>query len=475
MKKSNLFFIGVVLAFLNFQLLTKNCIAQYTKLYDFAPGSSGYSPGGTLISVGTYLYGMTSSGGTNSMGVLFKIKQDGTGYSKLLDFSGVSNGSYPWGSLISDGTFLYGMTYGGGTNGYYGNGYGIGYGTIFKIKPDGTGYSKLHDFAGVSDGSKPSGHFISDGIFLYGMTEEGGIGGFGTMFKIKLDGTGYSKLRDFETVGSNGSSLISDGNFLYGMSGGGTNGGGLIFKIKPDGTGYSVLFDFNGTNGSAPCSSLISDGIYLYGMTQTGGTLSKGVIFKIKPDGTGYSKLLDFGSIINGGINPWSSLTSDGTFLYGMTYGGGTNDYGTMFKIKPDGTGYSKLLDFAGASNGKTPRGSLIYEGSVLYGVTYNGGTNNYGAMFKYAIATSIEESNIGTSFNVYPNPTNRVSTIVLNSNENKNMNIELFDLLGNNMQHFNKQIVTGENNIEIDLSELNSGIYFLRVDNSVQKIQIIK
>ena len=47
----------------------------------------------------------------------------------------------------------------------------------------------------------------------------------------------------------------------------------------------------------------ISDGTYLYGMTVYGGAYNDGVVFKIKPDGTGYVKLLDFDSTTNG-ANP---------------------------------------------------------------------------------------------------------------------------------------------------------------------------
>jgi hypothetical protein len=43
-----------------------------------------------------------------------------------------------------------------------------------------------------------------------------------------------------------------------------------------------------------------------------------------------------------------------------MTVTGGISDSGTVFKIKPDGTGYVKLLDFAGSLNGKWPEGSLF-------------------------------------------------------------------------------------------------------------------
>ena len=117
--------------------------AQYTKLYDFAIPPDGMSPTGALISDGTYLYGMTPHGGTSSScvyncGTIFKIKPDGTTYTKLYDFMGGLDGFYPFGSLVSDGSYLYGMTYYGGPNWF---------GTIFKIMPDGNNYSKLYDFA----------------------------------------------------------------------------------------------------------------------------------------------------------------------------------------------------------------------------------------------------------------------------------------------------------------------------------------
>src|SRR3972149_6433582 len=92
-------------------------------------------------------------------------------YTKLLDFAGTLNGSYPNESLISDGTFLYGMTHQGGTSNF---------GTIFKIMPDGSGYSNLHNFIGYpTDGAWPLGSLIANDSFLYGMTQSGGINGDG--------------------------------------------------------------------------------------------------------------------------------------------------------------------------------------------------------------------------------------------------------------------------------------------------------
>ena len=437
--------------FITATFLTAN--AQYTKLCDFTDAANGSYPGGSLFSDGTFLYGMTREGG-NGMGVIFKIKPDGTGYSKLLDFAGAANGSYPeGGALISDGTFLYGMTIGGGTNGM---------GVIFKIKPDGTSYSKLLDFAGLANGRYPEGSLISDGTFLYGMTSEGGTNGLGVIFKIMPDGTGYSKLLDFAGAANgrlpNGS-LISDGIFLYGMTlYGGTNDIGVIFKIKPDGTGYFKILDFAGAaNGKEPYGSLISDGTFLYGMTSWGGANDMGVIFKIMPDGTGYSKILDFAGTANGSY-PEGSLISDGTFLYGMTAYGGINDMGVIFKIKSDGTGYSRLLNFAGAANGRQPWGSLISDGTFLYGMTFYGGTYDVGTVFKYQYyVNGIAENNAGAGFNVYPNPGS--GKFLISSNRDIS-SIEIYNSMG-------KKVFQSKNpHKEIDISNQTKGIYFIKIYN---------
>lgn len=436
--------------------------AQYTKLIDFAGATNGGAPYGSLISDGTFLYGTTSEGGSNNIGVIFKIKPDGTGYSNLLDFAGSINGKKAYGDLISDGTFLYGMTEQGG--------YNLS-GTIFKIKPDGSGYVKLFDFSGTANGAGPRGSLITDGTYFYGMTPGGGTNSLGVIFKIKPDGTGYNKLLDF-TGPANGrepyGSLIYDGTFLYGMTAdGGVNNFGTVFKIKPDGSSFIKLHDFSGiADGSYPNGTLIYDGTFLYGMTRSGGTDGLGVIFKIKPDGTLYTKLLDFTGTANGKW-PYGSLISEGSFLYGMTTGGGTNNKGTVFKIKSDGSGYGKLLDFSGTANGSSPSGSLVSDGSFLYGTTSGGGTNNKGTVFKIGIATSIAENNAITDFTIYPNPTNGKTNVIINQFENLIMEeLKIYNIFGESINlslNLNRQ-VNSPSNFQIDLSSQPNGIYFLEL-----------
>ncbi len=438
--------------------LGNQCFAQFTKLHDFGNGLDGTNPTSSLISDGTFLYGTTTIGGTNSSGTIFKMKPDGTSYSQLFAFpSNGINGGNPHCDLILEGAFLYGTTVNGGINGF---------GIIFKIKPDGTGYAKIFDFNGIN-GSSPCS-LISDGTFLYGMTSGNGLHNNGTIFKIMPDGSGYFKILDF-AGSSNGAgpsgSLYFDGTFLYGMTAdGGTGTGnycsgsgcGVLFKIKPDGTGYSKLIDFNGTNGRDPYGSIIYDGTFLYGMT-SGGSIGSGTIFKIKPDSTGYVKLLDFDFTANGG-SPQGSLISMGSFLYGMTSYGGTNNDGAIFKIKFDGTGYAKLLDFSGTTNGKTPFGSLFSDGTALYGMTNIGGINNVGVVFKYALTTNeIAENNKANNFNIYPNPSNGTFTVDTKKNDYK---LIITNILGEIV--YQSEIKNPQS--EIDLSKQPKGVYFVQM-----------
>ncbi|MBS1508324.1 MAG: gliding motility-associated C-terminal domain-containing protein [Bacteroidetes bacterium] len=360
-------------------LLPIGAMAQYTTLLDLGGTANGANPCGTPITVGTYLYGMTTAGGASNNGTIYKIKTDGTGFTKVFDFNG-TNGSQPNGSLYSDGTYLYGMTSHGGANGN---------GLIFRIKPDGSGYSDLLDFSYSSNGGYPNGSLISDGTYLYGMTTQGGPSGAGTIFKIKADGSGYTNLLNF--TGTNGGypygDLLLSGSALYGMtSQGGASSGGTLFTINTDGTGFNTYYNFS--SGSSPRGSLITDGTYLYGLTYRGGNNNYGELFKFKLDGSGtITDLFDF-DISTSGAYPLGTLTFDGTSFYGMTTQS-VGHNGTIFKVGTDGTGFTKLLDVDLYANGSGSQGTLLWDGSTtLYGVrsginTNFSGLGYIGALFK--------------------------------------------------------------------------------------------
>lgn len=436
--------------------------AQFTKLLDFENISKGTYPYGTLYSDGDFLYGMTSIGGAHNFGTLFKVKHDGTEFTKLLDFDGANNGRNPYGNVISDGTYLYGMTNNGGANDM---------GTIFKIKPDGTAYTKLLDFEGTTNGRNPWGSLIANGNELYGMTFSGGSNSMGTVFKILSDGSGYTKLLDFAglTNGRNPrGSLFFDGTYLYGMTSvGGSENFGTLFKLLPNGTGYLKLLDFDSiTNGRNPYGNVISDGTYLYGTTSGSGTNSSsnfGTIFKITPTGTGYTKLLEFDGATKGRY-PYGSLVFDGTALYGMTFQGGLDNWGTLYKILPNGTGFSKLADFDGISKGMNPWGSLISSGNTLYGMTSGGGVNSFaGVLFKYDTSTLSTASHLWKDkYRVYPNPSSALVTIEI-ENDLLTATASIYTLLGQKISSFSIQT----NKINVSLSK---GIYMVQIEKDGHK-----
>jgi uncharacterized repeat protein (TIGR03803 family) len=118
---------------------------SYTKLLDF-DGSNGSNPYGSLIQArDDKLYGMTWGGGNNGAGVIFSYDPLSSTYSKLYDFD-FANGSHPYGDLMqaSDGK-LYGMTNSGGSNDL---------GVIFSFDPVSSRFTKLLDYDG-SNGANP--------------------------------------------------------------------------------------------------------------------------------------------------------------------------------------------------------------------------------------------------------------------------------------------------------------------------------
>jgi uncharacterized repeat protein (TIGR03803 family) len=180
----------------------------------------------------------------------------------------------------------------------------------------------------------------------------------------------------------------SDGN-LYGTTeNGGAHSDGTVFEITPGGV-ETVLYSFGSSanDGANPYAGLIqaSDG-NLYGVTFDGGTNSVGTVFKITTAGV-ETVLYSFGSVANDGANPYGRLIqgSDGN-LYGTTERGGSG-YGTVFEITTGGA-ETVLHSFGSAGDGDFPYGGLI-QGSDgnLYGTTELGGANSLGIVFKMTTA----------------------------------------------------------------------------------------
>jgi uncharacterized repeat protein (TIGR03803 family) len=308
--------------------------------------SDGGSPQAGLTWSGSVFYGTTASGGTSGNGTVFQINTDGTGYTVLKNFSATSpnavtasytnsDGAGPQAGLASSGNVLYGTTRNGGTSGQ---------GTVFKLNTVGTNYTVLkqlslgaYDSTGFytnSDGVNPSADLTVSGGVLYGTTYQGGSSGWGTVFKLSMDGTGFTVLKNFASDdGANpAGKLTLSGSVLYGTTErGGSLGQGTVFKLNTDGMGYTVLKNFAGSDGGGPSAGLMLSGSVLYGTTRNGGTSGWGTVFQLNTDGTGYTVLKNFAGSDGGG--PSAGLMLSGSVLYGTTQSGGSLDEGTVFAL----------------------------------------------------------------------------------------------------------------------------------------------
>ena len=61
-----------------------------------------------------------------------------------------------------------------------------------------TDYTVLHSFGSGDDGAWPYGSLITDGSNLYGMTYQGGAPDEGTIFSINKEGADYTLLHEFD-------------------------------------------------------------------------------------------------------------------------------------------------------------------------------------------------------------------------------------------------------------------------------------
>jgi uncharacterized repeat protein (TIGR03803 family) len=320
------------------------------------------------------LYGTTAYGGIDNIGAIFRIDTSGK-ITLLHSFSG-SDGSYPWGGLTLglDGNFYGGTALGGAG----------GSGVLFKVTPTGS-YTILHEFLNYATGgggaySPPI--LAADGSF-YGVTDFGGAQNAGVLYKITSAGQ-FNVIYSY--TNATGSSLDfapvqgSNGNLYVVALTGGANSCGSITEVSPSGV---LLNEFSfdcGTGGEYPsCNAVQGADGYFYGTADQGATDNGGVLFKVD-ENLDYTVLQDFGAIAGGGTQPEAPLVlATDRNLYGLTYRGGSQSFGTIYGVTPDGN-LNNILSWPAKVEAQAAM--VQHTNGTLYGVTYGGGTFGLGTVY---------------------------------------------------------------------------------------------
>jgi uncharacterized repeat protein (TIGR03803 family) len=353
-------------------------------------GGVGGQPHGSLTTVGTgdsaFLTGRTFQGGDGGDGTVFRINPDGSNPTRLHEFGGApSDGGNPrHDSMLLLDSVLYGMTVAGGS---------ANLGTVFQVATDGSTYRMLHEFTGgANDGSTPHSGLIFDGTDLWGLTEKGGTHDTGTLFRMARDGSSFEVVESFHSLHGEEphGTPHQFGDQLVGMTRkGGSNGYGVVFSYAAG--AWAPLHSFVGSknDGATPYhGNLTAVDSLLYGLTHDGGTDGVGVLFSINLDGN-LTVLHSSEDAPNDGSHPLGSLLpvpderKGSTWLYGTTDDGGADKLGTVFRIRTDRTGYEVLHSFS-SSDGTNPPDNLVLCGNYLYGMTQFGpGASQSGTIFR--------------------------------------------------------------------------------------------
>jgi uncharacterized repeat protein (TIGR03803 family) len=148
---------------------------NFTIIHTFAGGSDGCEPGQGRLAIDPQgrIYGTCASGGANGDGLIFSIAAGA--YSPLCSFAASEQVGSGQTLVYSDG-YLYGAA-GSAANGF---------GSIFRVSANGSGFEVLYNFTDGFAGKNPStGNLLvgNDGMLYGTLMNDGPLGG-GTIYEF---------------------------------------------------------------------------------------------------------------------------------------------------------------------------------------------------------------------------------------------------------------------------------------------------
>jgi hypothetical protein len=426
----------------------------FTVLHTFAgaPSDGFYSQSALIEDSTGNLYGTTEMGGSNTCvggtggigpcvdgyGTVFEFTNSGT-MTVLYNFTGGSDGAYPYAPLVFDSAGnLYGTASGGGTAGCSEN---YGCGTVFELSPPAKSggawtFTTLYTFTGLTDGGSPRAGLTFDKAGnLYGTTITGtGTSTSGTLFELSPPATsggtwtlatlhGWNSVNDpsGNSPWNYGYLAIDASNNVYGTTYGitgdpppSTISAGELWEYNPVTTKITNLHYFGSTDGDGYCvtsAPMFDASGNLLGTAGCGGNYGSGIVWEYTTTGV-YMLRYNFGANETDGISPTGRIALDSAGnIYGITTNGGNGTLGgtydpypylgTLFKLSPSNY-LQTLYDFNtnDGAQGEYPEGGvLLASDGNLYGTTpMDSGTPSRGTLWGYnAVYTTLSVTLTGT------------------------------------------------------------------------------
>lgn len=376
----------------------------YQKKVNFNKQTMGSYPISSMVLMNDKFYSVANEGGLTGFGTLFEYNPVANGITKKIDFMVSATGYVPRGKLTYYSGKLYGITSSGGTHNL---------GVIFSYDLATGVYAVRRNMTTTGGYAGAQGGMLLYNNKLYGVTSAGGNDD-GVLYEFDPLNDNYTVKHYFsDATGRYPVGVpVFYNNKLYGTTtSGGNNDAGVLYEYDLANNTYTVRVTFGTTFGKWPDATLTLHNGRLYGTANAGGVNDAGTLFEYIPAGNGFAKRYDFS--VEQGRRPSGALTVYNNKLYGTTnYDGGTDVDGVLFEYDL-GTGtYTKKHEFK--SPGATfPNGGLLLHNNKLYGTTNQGGPTFGGALFEYdPVFNAYNERTIFTSLHGHSPATTELTSL---------------------------------------------------------------
>lgn len=436
-----------------------------------------------------YIVSGVASSFADVAGDMYLIKLNSTGDTIWTrTYGGIG---YEWGAYVqqtSDGGYIIaGQTPAFGAGGF----------DAYLVKLNSSGnisWTKTYGGSGLENGSAVQ-QTADGGYILTGEIDSYGAGG-GDFYLVKTDSAGNVVwTKAFGGAGTESGVTVkqtSDGGYIIGGTSEDALGplGPDMCLIKTNSVGDTLWAKLYG--------GLMIDECYEVVQTTDGGYIMCGKSFSFSASGDYNVYVVK----VNGqGVVQWSktfgnsssSSSNDIGNAIQQTYDGGYIIAGeslfgfgvglkNMYLIKTDSLGNS------GCNQGTpaTITSNLLPQVIAPPTITSSGGIVSYPATLvnsgsiqtNLCLSTGIAENTSVQHLVIYPNPFSNTACLEFTLPAIKSVSISIIDIIGREIKSIpTENLQEGKNKITIDLSELNSGIYLLKVKSSgnLQTVKLIK
>ncbi len=365
-----------------------------TTVASFSATSGCYPTADLVMDSSGNLYGTTPYGGASGVGTVYEITSGSSAVTRLASFTSAANDVASVKLVVDSHGNLYGTTPFGGNNSA---------GSIFEIVSGSGTITTLASFS-TGTGDDPSSGLVRDSAGnLYGTTPRDGPDGHGSIYELPFNTSSITVLAPFTYANApeqaSGLTMDASGDLFGTTQFGGTGGYGSVYELPAGGSTINTLASFNSSNGANPSSPPVLDSSGdLLGTTPNGGPHEYGTVWEILAGTNSITTVIAFtGTNGSAGTDGFSQnaimpdLVGDGHGnFYGVAPSGAPGGLGAVYSLTPQkatqivvaqqptgtitsGTPQAVTLDMDTVGNVIDPTNQATVNLSILSGPT--GGT----------------------------------------------------------------------------------------------------